>query len=483
MPARRSVRSAGEEECAPAGRNFMQNEKEIPQENKMGIMPTNKLLISMSLPMMISMLVQAMYNIVDSIFVSRINEYALRAVSLAFPIQTLMIAVSGGTAVGINAFLSKTLGEKEYKKANTIAVNGIFIEIVSYLIFVLIGIFVSGPFYASQTQIAQVREYGTTYLTICCVAGVGIFMQTTFERLLQSTGMTFYAMITQGVGAIINLILDPILIFGLFGLPAMGVAGAATATVAGQIIAAALAILFNLTKNKELSLSFKGFRPVGALILRIYQVGIPSIIMQAIGSVMTYGMNLILEAFGSAQTVFGIYFKLQSFIFMPVFGLNNGMVPIIAYNYGAGKRDRVINTIKSSIKFAVGIMLIGVLVMELIPGPLIRLFDAPPELLDIGIPALRIICLSFIFAGYCIVVGSVFQALGNGIYSMIISIVRQLCVLLPVAYLFSLSGNVDLIWWSFPIAELFSLSLGTFFLIRINKNIISHIGENAEPAD
>ncbi len=458
--------------------NNVQQEKNVQQENKMGVMPTNRLLITMSLPMMVSMLVQAMYNIVDSIFVSRINEYALRAVSLAFPIQTLMIAVSGGTAVGINAFLSKTLGEKEYKKANTIAMNGIFIEIVSYLVFVLIGIFVSGPFYASQTQIAQVREYGTTYLTICCVAGVGIFMQTTFERLLQSTGMTFYAMITQGVGAIINLILDPVLIFGLFGFPEMGVAGAAIATVAGQIVAAILAVIFNLTKNKELTLSLRGFRPAGSLILRIYQVGIPSIIMQAIGSVMTYGMNLILEAFGSAQTVFGIYFKLQSFIFMPVFGLNNGMVPIIAYNYGAGKRDRVISTIKSSVVYAVSIMLVGVLVMEIMPGQLIGLFDAPPELLAIGIPALRTICLSFLFAGYCIVVGSVFQALGNGVYSMIISIVRQLCVLLPVAYLFSLSGNVDLIWWSFPIAELFSLSLGTFFLVRINKNIISHIGES-----
>ncbi len=455
----------------------------MQSENKMGVMPINKLLLSMSLPMMISMLVQALYNIVDSIFVSRINEYALRAVSLAFPIQSLMIAVSVGTAVGINAFLSRTLGEKDFEKANSIAVNGIFVELVSYVVFALIGIFVSRPFFASQTAIAEVREYGTVYLTICCTAGIGIFMQTAFERLLQSTGKTFHAMITQGIGAIVNLILDPILIFGYFGMPEMGVAGAAAATVTGQIIAAALAILFNIKFNKELKLSFRGFRPDGGLIGNIYRVGIPSIVMQAIGSVMTYGMNLILEAFGAAQTVFGIYFKLQSFIFMPIFGLNNGMVPIIAYNFGAGNKDRVIRTMKSSIGYAVCIMLAGLIVMELIPARLIGLFDAEAtsELLVIGIPALRTICLSFCFAGYCIVVGSVFQALGNGVYSMIVSIARQLCVLLPVAWLFSLSGNVNLIWWAFPIAELVSLSLSTFFLIRIHRNIISHIGENVSP--
>lgn len=454
----------------------MSEQKTEHAENKMGVMPVDRLLISMSLPMMISMLVQALYNIVDSIFVSRIDEYALRAVSLSFPIQSLMIAVSVGTAVGVNAFLSKTLGEKDFAKANSIAVNGIFIELLSFLLFAMIGIFASRAFFASQTTIREVQDYGTTYLTICCTAGIGIFMQTTFERLLQSTGKTFYAMITQGVGAVINLILDPILIFGLLGFPKMGVAGAALATVAGQIVAAVMAILFNLKKNKELQLSFRGFRPDGRLIGQIYKVGVPSIVMQAIGSIMTYGMNLILEAFGAAQTVFGIYFKLQSFIFMPIFGLNNGMVPIIAYNYGAGRRERVVKTMKSSIRYAVGIMLAGLVVMELIPGSLIGLFNATPELLEIGIPALRTICLSFCFAGYCIVVGSVFQALGNGVYSMIVSIARQLCVLLPVAYLFSLSGNVNLIWWAFPIAELVSVGMSTFFLVRIYRKVISHIG-------
>ncbi len=453
----------------------MTEEKAMQPENKMGSMPVDRLLITMSLPMMISMLVQALYNIVDSIFVSRINEYALRAVSLAFPIQSLMIAVAVGTGVGINAFLSRTLGEKDFKKANTIAVNGIFIELVSYVIFVLVGIFVSRPFFASQTVIPEVREYGVVYLTVCCCASIGIFMQITFERLLQSTGRTMYTMVTQGVGAVINLILDPILIFGLFGFPGLGVAGAAAATVIGQIAAAVLAVVLNLKANRELHISFRGFRPDMGLIGNIYKVGVPSIVMQAIGSVMTYGMNLILEAFGAAQTVFGVYFKLQSFIFMPIFGLNNGMVPIIAYNFGAGSRERVVKTIKSSIAYAVGIMLVGLAVMEAFPAQLIGLFNASPELLEIGVPALRIICLSFCFAGYCIVVGSVFQALGNGVYSMIVSIARQLCVLLPVAWLFSLSGNVDLIWWSFPIAELVSLGLSTFFLIRINRNVIRRI--------
>ena len=453
------------------------SEKEfyMQQENKMGTMPVNKLLLSMSVPMMISMLVQALYNVVDSIFVARINEHALRAVSLAFPIQSLMIAMAVGTAVGINALLSRTLGEKNIEKANIVAVNGVFIEFISYIVFALIGIFISRPFFASQTDIVQVQEYGVTYLTICSVGGIGIFMQTAFERLLQSTGKTFYTMITQGIGAIINVILDPILIFGLLGMPKMGVAGAALATVIGQIIAAILAIVFNKKYNHDIKLKFKGFRPNGKLILQIYQVGAPSIVVQSLGAVMTYGMNLILASFGAAQTVFGIYFKLQSFIFMPVFGLNNGMVPIIAYNYGAGLKDRVIKTIKSSVVCGIGIMLVGLMVMQFFPAQLLGLFKPNAELLEIGIPALRIISLSFTFAGFGIVIGSVFQALGNGIYSMIISVARQLLVLLPVAYLLSRIGNVVFIWWAFPIAELMSLTLTIIFLVRINKKVISKI--------
>lgn len=446
------------------------------QENKMGVMPVNKLLISMSLPMMISMLVQAMYNIVDSIFVARIEEYAVRAVSLAFPVQSLMIAVAVGTAVGINALLSRTLGEKDQERANKVAVNGVFISIVCFIAFAIVGAIIARPFMHSQTDVAQVREYGVTYLTICCVCSFGIFIQTTFERLLQSTGKTFYTMITQGTGAVINIILDPILIFGLLGAPKMGVAGAAVATVTGQVIAAGMAIIFNLKFNHEISLKLKGFRPDLNIIGHIYAVGAPSIVVQAIGSVMTYGMNLILASYGVAQTVFGLYFKLQSFVFMPVFGLNNGMVPIIAYNYGAGKRDRILKTIKLSICYAVGIMLAGLLVMELFPAQLLKMFKATDDLLAVGVPALRIICISFMFAGFCIVVGSVFQALGNGIYSMIVSVARQLVVLLPVAYLLSLSGNVFYIWWAFPIAELMSVVLSAFFLSRIHKKVISRIG-------
>lgn len=445
------------------------------QENKMGVMPVGKLLISMSLPMMISMLVQALYNIVDSIFVARVGEYAVRAVSLAFPAQTLMIAVAVGTAVGINALLSRTLGEQDFEKANEVAVNGVFVSLICYFVAALAGIFLTKIFIYSQTDVAQVRDYGVSYLTVCTVCSLGIFMQTCFERLLQSTGKTFYTMITQGTGALINIVLDPILIFGLFGAPRLEAAGAAVATVTGQIIAALLAVFFNLKCNDDVKLHFRGFRPNFRLIGQIYAVGAPSIVVQAIGSVMTYGMNLILSAFGIAQTVFGLYFKLQSFIFMPVFGLNNGMVPIIAYNYGAKKRERVIKTTKASIYFAVGIMLVGLIIMELFPAQLLKMFNATPELLAVGVPALRIICLSFLFAGYCIVVGSVFQALGNGIYSMIVSIARQLVVLLPVAYLLSLTGNVVNIWWSFPIAEIMSLVMSSYFLWRINREVIRQI--------
>ena len=447
------------------------------QENKMGTMPVNKLLINMSLPMMISMLVQALYNVVDSIFVARVDENAVRALSLAFPIQSLMIAVSIGTAVGVNALLSRALGEKDFGKANKTAANGVFVIIICYLLFLVAGLTIVEPFMASQTNVPLVKEYGVTYLTICCTFSFGMFIQVIFERLLQSTGKTMFTMITQGCGAVINIILDPILIFGLFGFPRLEVAGAAIATVAGQIVGAIIAIIFHLKFNKEIKLNLKKFKPDFSVIKNIYAVGAPSIVVQAIGSFMTYGMNLILAAYGVAQTVFGLYFKLQSFIFMPVFGLNNGMVPIIAYNYGAGNRDRVIKTIKMSILYAISIMLIGLTVMELFPAQLLGMFKATPELLEVGVPALRIICLSFTFAGFCIVVGSVFQALGNGIYSMIISIARQLLVLLPVAYLLSLTGKVVNIWWAIPIAEVVSVILSGYFLHRVYKKIIRHIGK------
>lgn len=452
--------------------------KEIQsRENKMGTMPVNRLLLSMSLPMIISMIVQALYNVVDSIFVSFISENALTAVSMAFPIQNLMIAVGAGLGVGINALLSRSLGEKNQQKVNQTAVQGIFLVSLSFLLFLMFGLFGSSAFMHSQTDISEILEGGTIYLTICSSLSFALFGQMTFERLLQSTGRTMYTMITQGTGAIINIILDPILIFGYLGFPKLGVAGAAIATVFGQFIAFLLAVLFNLKKNTDIQISFRGFRPHARILKEILAVGIPSIIMQAISSVMTFGMNKILFRFSStAVAVFGAYFKLQSFVFMPVFGLNNGMVPIIAYNYGAGKRDRLLKTIKLSILYAVGIMLIGLIVIQLIPGALLGMFNASPQMLEIGVPALRTISLSFVFAGYCIITSSVFQALGNGIYSMIVSIVRQIVILLPVAYLLSRIGSVSAVWLAFPIAELASLTLCTVFLLRINKKIIRNIG-------
>lgn len=448
-------------------------EKVDISENKMGVMPVNKLLISMSLPMMVSMLVQALYNIVDSIFVARISENALTAVSLAFPMQTLMIALGGGTGVGVNALLSRALGEKDYKRVNQAASNGVFLVLISYIIFLIVGIFVVKPFYYSQTKDTEIVAFGIQYLTIVCICSMGMYTQFIFERLLQSTGKTMLSMITQMTGAVINIILDPILIFGLLGFPKMGVAGAAIATVIGQIAAGILAIILNQKYNHEVRLNFRGFRPSAGIIKKIYIVGIPSIIMQSIGSIMVYGMNRILIAFSSTATaVFGAYYKLQSFIFMPIFGLNNGLVPIIAYNYGAGKKDRLTKSIKLAIIYAVGIMAVGVLIFQMIPDKLFLLFDASEHMLSMGVPALRIISLSFILAGFCIVGSSAFQALGKAFYSMITSICRQLLVLLPVAFLLSKLGNVNYVWWAFPIAELMSLTLTTVFLIHVNKTII-----------
>ncbi len=439
------------------------------QENKMGIMPVPRLLITMSLPMMISMLVQALYNIVDSMFVAKLSEDALTAVSLAFPIQTLMIAIASGTGVGINALLSRNLGERNYEGANTAARNGLFLGIISCLVFAVIGGLGSHLFFAMQTDNPIIVDYGTRYLTIITVCSAGIFLQITFERLMQSTGKTLYNMITQGTGAIINIVLDPILIFGLFGFPRLEVAGAAIATIIGQVVAVLMSLYFTITKNREINCSLRGFRPHPRTIALIYEVGVPSIIMQAIGSVMTFGMNKILLMFSStAAAVFGVYFKLQSFIFMPIFGLNNGMIPIIAFNYGARNKKRIIQTIKLSILISVSIMAIGLIIFQAFPGLLLKnLFDASEHMLSIGVPALRIISLSFLFAGYCIIVGSVFQALGNAVYSLVISAARQLFVILPVAYVFARLFGLSSVWWSIPIAEIVSVTLSTILLRRI----------------
>ncbi len=446
------------------------------EENKMGIQPINKLLLGMSLPIMASMLVQALYNVVDSIFVSRISENALTAVSLAFPIQSIMIALGGGMGVGVNAILSKALGEKDYESVNKSAMNGIFLSLINFVIFILVGLFVVRPFYVSQTSDAEIITYGVDYLTIVCCMSFGIYFQFIFERLLQSTGRTVCTMITQTTGAIINLILDPIFIFGLFGMPVMGVKGAALATVIGQIVAAIFAFILNIRVNKEIQLRFRGFRPDKEIIGKIYSVGLPSIIMQSIGSAMVYGLNKILITFSSTATaVFGVYFKLQSFIFMPVFGLNNGMVPILAFNYGARKRERMVDTIKYSVIYALIIMTAGTLAFWLFTDKLLLLFAASDHMMSMGIPALRIISIHFPIAAFCIIIGSVFQALGRAVYSMINSIMRQVVVLLPVAYLLSLTGEVNNVWWSFPIAELMSFTVTTLFLIKINKDIISKV--------
>lgn len=446
------------------------------QENKMGVMPVNKLLVSMSVPMMVSMLISALYNIVDSIFVSRICEDALTAVSMAFPLQCLMMGLGIGTGVGVNALLSRALGARKLNDVNKVAMNGVFLAAVCYVVFLFVGLFAVRPFFASQTDNPEILEYGIQYMTIVCTCSFGLYFQFIFERLLISTGRTVLSMITQSTGAIINIIFDPICIFGLFGVPQMGVAGAAVATVAGQIVAALLALLFNFKKNKEVTLSFKGFKPDLYVIKEIYKIGLPSIVMQAVGSVMNYIINKILIGFTStAVAVFGVYYKMQSFIFMPIFGLNNGLVPIVSYNFGAANRKRVMKSWKTALVYAVLIMVVGTLLFELIPQYMFMLFDASDSMLSIGIKAFRIIGIHFPVAGYCIITGTMFQALGKSMYTLITSVMRQVVVLIPAAYLLSLLGNVDYVWWAFPIAEIMSAAATTFFFIKLYRGTIINI--------
>ena len=451
-------------------------EKTVQTENKMGTMPINKLLISMALPMMISMLVQALYNVVDSIFVAKLSENALTAVSMAFPVQNLMIGMATGIGVGMNALVSKNLGQKDQEGVNKAALHGIFLEFVNYLIFLCIGLFAVHKFMESQTNITEIVDYGTTYLRIVCICSFGIYTQMSFERLLQSTGKTILSMTTQLTGAVINIILDPILIFGLLGAPKLGIAGAAIATVIGQIVAGVFALVLNIKKNKEIHLHLNGFKLEKKYLGRILYVGIPSVLMVAIGSVMTYGMNIILMTFSStAVAVFGAYFKLQSFVFMPIFGLNNGMVPIVAFNLGARNKERLVKTVKLSVCYAVGIMFVGLVILQTMPGTLLGFFNASEQMLAIGIPALRTISLSFVFAGFCVIASSTFQALGNGVLSMLLSFARQLLVLLPAAYLLSRLGNVNLVWWSFPIAEIMSVVVSIIFLKYLYNKVVKDL--------
>lgn len=449
------------------------------KENKMGILPINKLLFNMSLPIMVSMLIQALYNIVDSVFVSKISENAFTAVSLAFPVQNLMIALGAGTGVGINALLSKSLGEKDFDRANKTARNGIFLTFINYFIFVLFGLFFTKVFFTAQSKNPEIVSYGIDYLRVITLLSIGIFGQLTFERLLQATGKTVYSMYTQGAGAIINIIFDPILIFGIGPFPKMGVTGAAVATVTGQISAMVLGLIFNVKINKEININMKGFKPDSAIIKKIYIVGVPSIIMQSITSVMTFGMNKILGVYSdTAQAVMGAYFKLQSFIFMPVFGLNNGLIPILSYNFGAKKRKRMIDTIKYGMLFATIIMVVGTLIMQLMPDTLLKAFDSSANMMAIGRVALRIISMSFIFAGIDIIITASLQSLGYSIFSMFISIARNLVVLLPTAYAIaklSHFSNVDYIWWAFFISEIFSLICALIFLKIVYKKVIKPI--------
>ena len=456
----------------------------MENENKLGVMPITKLIWNMSLPIIASMLVQALYNIVDSVFVSRVSEQALTAVSLAFPAQNLMIGLATGTAVGVNALMGRALGAGIRERADRVANNGVFLAVVGFVISAVLGLTCSDVFFRSQTQVESIIRMGNDYLRIVTIGSLGMFCQIMYERLLQGTGRSLLSMYTQGLGAIINIALDPVFIFVLD----MGVAGAAVATIFGQLCGCALAIYFNHKKNTDITLSLRGFRPDWRLIGEIYAIGLPSVIMVAIGSVMTFLMNKILIVYHSAHetaaTAFGVYFKLNSFIFMPIFGMNNGVIPIVAFNYGAQNRRRMVETIKRGTLYASCIMVFGTALFLLIPGPLLQIFDATDTMLAVGIPALRIISLSFCMAGACIALGSSFQALGKSIYSMITSIVRQLVFLIPIAYVLARYGasigNDDLVWWCYPIAEVFSLTLTLLFFRHVYRTMIAKIPEGRE---
>lgn len=444
------------------------------RENIMGTMPINPLLIKLSVPMIISMLVQALYNVVDSVFVSHVSENALTAVSLAFSLQNVMISVGVGTGVGVNALLSKSLGEKNQTQADRAAVNGLFLSACSCIVFMLIGFVCMDLYFSVQSSDPDIVRQGVDYLSVCCIFSQGMFCATMMEKLLASTGRTKYSMMSQLVGALVNIVLDPIFIFGYCGEALSGTRGAAIATVIGQFCSAGVGLYCNFRKNPDIHIRLHSFRPHGATIRRIYAVGLPSIAMGGVGSVMTFGMNQILMTFSAtAVAVFGVYFKLQSFVFMPIFGMNNGMVPIVSYNYGARRPDRVKKTVRLAVLYAECIMLIGVLIFHFLPDKVLSIFAASDAMLAIGIPALRIISTHFLIAGVCVIFTSVFQALGEGMFSLYISVCRQLLVLLPVAYLLSRTGNVTNVWWAFPIAELVSLLLSSSFMVYTNKKIIA----------
>lgn len=447
---------------------------QVHEENKMGIMPVNRLLITMALPIMISMLIQAMYNIVDSLFVARISEHALTAVSLAFPLQNLLIGVAVGTGVGVNSLLSRYLGEGDQTGVNKTAVNGIFITFLTYLFFLVFGIFFTKIYFQLQTDSEEITQLGVQYLSICLIFSVGVLQQVVLERILQGTGKTFYTMITQGAGAIINMILDPIFIFGWLGVPKMGIMGAAIATVIGQLAGMGMNVYFNLRVNHEVQFTVRGFRPDKKIIKQIYEVGVPAIVMQSIASFMTFGLNKILISYtATAAAVMGVYFKIQSFVFMPVFGINNGMIPIIGYNLGAGKPDRIKSVIRHSLGYATAIMLFGFVVSQVLAKEIMAMFHASESMMRIGVTALRIISFGYLFASVSVVYGAVFQALGKGVESLVISFFRQLIVLLPIAYALARLFGLDALWWSFPISEAMATLLAWILWKRIFKQKIN----------
>ena len=455
-------------------------QKETLQENKMGVMPVGKLLVNMALPMIISMLVQAFYNIVDSVYVSQVSESAVTALSLAFPVQNMQIGFAVGVGVGVNALLSQSLGRKNQESVNWAAGQGVFLALVATALFMLFGFFGVRPYYTMQSTVAETVEGGIAYTSICCIFTVGIFIQVLCERLLQATGRAMQTMILQGTGAIINIILDPVFIHGWWGMPKMGVAGAAVATVIGQCTGAVLGIYLNLRHNPEVHLHVKFMKPNWKVIAPILEVGIPSVVMNGIGSVMNFGMNQILQGFNEVATgVFGIYYKLQSLFFMPLFGINNATISILAFNYGARKPKRIVHTLKLATAVAVCIMLVGLSVFQLFPQALLGIFTPTEEFLAIGVKALRILCLPFPVAAICIALGASFQALGKGSYSTIVSLCRQLIVLLPVAYLLSLTGDVNNVWWSFPIAEVMSALVTGLLFGRLYRRKVKPLFEDA----
>lgn len=457
--------------------------KQSANADKMGTMSENKLLLTMAIPMVISMLVQALYNVVDSIFVARVSEDALTAVSLAFPLQNIIVAVGVGVGVGVSAIMSRKLGEGEQEQADRFAMQGVTLAVFAAVIFFLIGLVFVEPYVRTQIDMTQpnaqaILDDCVIYLRIVCMASIGLCIQTLMEKLLSGTGRTVHTMLTQMVGAVLNIILDPIMIFGLLGFPAMGVAGAALATIIGQCVGAILGIILNLKYNKDIHMKLRYCKPDFKKMGAILKISIPSILMSAIGSVLTFFLNIILMGFSStAVAVYGVYFKLQSFVFMPIFGMNNGMVPIVAYNYGAGNKERIHKTVRLAMTYAVGIMLVGLVIFQLMPEQLLRLFNASDDMIAIGIPALRTISLSFAFAGICIICSSTCQAFGYATYSLLISVARQILVLLPCIYLLSLTGVLEYVWYAWPIAEVISLVASLYFRNRVYKKTGMNIKE------